>query len=150
MNRRLQRVLAAAASGSFLALAVAMPAHATNEINIDHVESGSGSVSMLLSADGLPEGSVVDDKTVSVIVDGNPVQATVETASSGTIQRSTVLVVGTSAVNQHAPLNASIPFPMIKSSGMGIDYADYGVKAGMRMQILNTNKASSPRPMRWE
>ncbi len=50
------------------------------------------------------------------------------------------LVVGTSAVNQHAPLNATIPFPMIKSSGMGIDYADYGVKAGMRLQIVNTRR----------
>lgn len=58
------------------------------------------------------------------------------------------LVVGTSAVNQHAPLNAAIPFPMIKSSGMGIDYGDHGVKAGMRLQILNTNKGSLT-PMRW-
>ncbi len=53
------------------------------------------------------------------------------------------LVVGTTAVNQHAPLNAAIPFPMIKSSGMGIDYADYGVKAGMRMQIVNRKKAAA-------
>ena len=58
------------------------------------------------------------------------------------------LVVGTSAVNQHAPLHATIPFPMIKASGMGIDYADYGVKAGMRLQILNTNRGTLA-PMRW-
>ena len=43
----------------------------TNEINIDHVESGSGAVSMLLSVDGLPDGSVVDGETLSVVVDGN-------------------------------------------------------------------------------
>jgi acyl-CoA reductase-like NAD-dependent aldehyde dehydrogenase len=52
------------------------------------------------------------------------------------------LAVGTSAVNQHAPLGPTIPFPMIKSSGMGIDYADYGVKAGMRLQVINTKKTS--------
>ena len=51
------------------------------------------------------------------------------------------LTVGTSAVNQHAPLNAAIPFPMIKASGIGIDYADHGVKAGMRLQIINTKKS---------
>lgn len=51
------------------------------------------------------------------------------------------LIVGTCAVNQHAPLNPSVPFPMIKLSGMGIDYADYGVKGGMRLQIINTRKA---------
>jgi acyl-CoA reductase-like NAD-dependent aldehyde dehydrogenase len=52
------------------------------------------------------------------------------------------LVVGTSAVNQHAPLGATLPFPMIKASGMGIDYADYGVKGGMRMQIVNIKAAA--------
>ncbi|NPD06759.1 VWA domain-containing protein [Nocardioides sp. zg-1308] len=97
MSTTLRRVLATTAAGAFVALAVAAPAHATNEINIDHVQSKSGSVSMLLSADGLPEGSVVDDETLSVTVDGNPVQATVETAASGDIVRSTVLVVDTSS-----------------------------------------------------
>ncbi len=51
------------------------------------------------------------------------------------------LMVGTSAVNQHAPLHPTLPFPMIKASGMGIDYADYGIKAGMRLQIINIKKA---------
>lgn len=51
------------------------------------------------------------------------------------------IVVGTSAVNQHAPLGAAIPFPMIKASGMGVDYADYGVKSAMRLQILNIRRA---------
>ncbi|WP_322919541.1 type II secretion system F family protein [Nocardioides renjunii] len=97
MSTTLRRVLATTAAGAFVALAVAAPAHATNEINIDHVQSKSGSVSMLLSADGLPEGSVVDDETLSVTVDGNPVQASVETAASGDIVRSTVLVVDTSS-----------------------------------------------------
>jgi tight adherence protein B len=98
--RHSHRYLAATIAGSFLALSGALPAHATNEINIDHVESGSGEVSMLMSADGLPDGSVVDGDTLSVVVDGNPVQATVETAATGGIERSTVLVVDTSASMQ--------------------------------------------------
>ena len=98
--RRSHRYLAATIAGLFLALSGALPAHATNEINIDHVESGSGEVSMLMSADGLPDGSVVDGETLSVVVDGNPVQATVETAATGGIERSTVLVVDTSASMQ--------------------------------------------------
>jgi tight adherence protein B len=100
MRRTLPRAIAATLAGSFLLLGTALPAHATNEINIDHVESGSGEVSMLMSADGLPEGSVVDGDTLSVVVDGNPVQASVETAATGGIQRSTVLVVDTSASMQ--------------------------------------------------
>lgn len=100
MRRVLPRAVAATLAGSFLALSGALPAHATNEINIDHVESGADTVSMLMSADGLPDGSVVDGDTLSVVVDGKPVQATVETAATGGIERSTVLVVDTSASMQ--------------------------------------------------
>lgn len=82
---------------AFLVLSVSAPAHAANEINIDHVESNASSVSMLLSVDGLPEGSVVDGDSVSVIVEGKPVQAVVKTAAAGDVERSTVLVVDTSS-----------------------------------------------------
>ncbi|MBC2933476.1 type II secretion system F family protein [Nocardioides sp. zg-1228] len=88
--------MATTISGALVALAVATPAHATNEINIDHFQARSGSVSMLVSADGLPEGTVADEKSLSVTVDGNPVEASVDTAASGEIERSTVLVVDTS------------------------------------------------------
>jgi tight adherence protein B len=85
------------AAAGIMAAATAMPAHAANEINIDHVETSSGSVSMLLSVDGLPPGSVIEPDNLSVTIDGNPVQAQLETAGAGEIQRSTVLVLDVSS-----------------------------------------------------
>jgi hypothetical protein len=32
---------------------------------------------------------------------------------------------------------------MIKASGMGVDYADYGVKGAMRLQAIHTKKPAS-------
>lgn len=96
MRRRLAQLAAGATAGSFLALASAMPAYATNEINIDHIQSEAGTVSMLLSVDGLPKNTVVDKQTLSVVVDGNAVDASVETAASGKVKRTTVLVVDAS------------------------------------------------------
>jgi acyl-CoA reductase-like NAD-dependent aldehyde dehydrogenase len=43
--------------------------------------------------------------------------------------------VGSAAVNRHAAFDQAVPFPMIKHSGMGIDYADHGIKGAMRMQV---------------
>jgi aldehyde dehydrogenase (NAD+) len=50
------------------------------------------------------------------------------------------LVVGTGYVNQHGAFNAAIPMPMVKQSGMGVDYGDYGVKGAMNVQIINVRK----------
>jgi acyl-CoA reductase-like NAD-dependent aldehyde dehydrogenase len=50
------------------------------------------------------------------------------------------IAVGTGWVNQHGNFDITIPFPMIKASGIGFDFADYGVKGAMRMQIINVKK----------
>jgi acyl-CoA reductase-like NAD-dependent aldehyde dehydrogenase len=50
------------------------------------------------------------------------------------------LEVGTGFVNEHGMLSPQIPFPLIKASGMGVDYADHGIKGAMRMQIINMKK----------
>jgi acyl-CoA reductase-like NAD-dependent aldehyde dehydrogenase len=50
------------------------------------------------------------------------------------------LTVGTGWVNQHGNFDPNFPFPLIKASGMGIDWSDYGVKGTMRMQVINAKK----------
>ena len=51
------------------------------------------------------------------------------------------IAVGSASVNAHAALDPHVPFPMIKQSGMGIDYADYGIKGTMRLQVITTMRA---------
>lgn len=51
------------------------------------------------------------------------------------------LAVGTGWVNQHGNFDLNLPFPLIKASGMGFDFADYGVKGAMRMQVIHAVKA---------
>ena len=51
------------------------------------------------------------------------------------------LDVGTGWVNHHGNFDQRVPFPLIKASGMGMDWADYGVKGAMRMQVINVRKA---------
>ena len=51
------------------------------------------------------------------------------------------LNVGTGWVNQHGAFDPHYPFPLIKNSGMGTDWADHGVKGTMRLQVVNTLKA---------
>lgn len=50
------------------------------------------------------------------------------------------IAVGSAAINTHAALDQQVPFPMIKQSGVGIDYADHGIKGTMRMQVTTTVK----------
>ena len=50
------------------------------------------------------------------------------------------IAVGSAAINTHAALDQQVPFPMIKQSGVGIDYADHGIKGTMRMQVTTTMK----------
>jgi acyl-CoA reductase-like NAD-dependent aldehyde dehydrogenase len=52
------------------------------------------------------------------------------------------LNVGTGWVNQHGAFDPRYPFPLIKNSGMGTDWADYGVKGTMRLQVVNALKAA--------
>ncbi|PNU05546.1 hypothetical protein A8V01_16055 [Novosphingobium guangzhouense] len=48
------------------------------------------------------------------------------------------IAVGSAAINRHAAFDAVVPFPLIKQSGMGIDYAEEGLKGTMRMQVMTT------------
>jgi tight adherence protein B len=92
---RARRVLVSVLVGIGAAAMVASPAHAEDEISIDHIEDAGGTVSMVLSVDGVPDGQV-DPGSVVVEVDGRAVEATAKTVASGDIERSTVLVVDAS------------------------------------------------------
>ncbi|KRF36288.1 type II secretion system F family protein [Nocardioides sp. Soil805] len=90
--RRLAAPLVAVALGTLL---YAAPAHAEDEITIDHVEAADGTVSMVLSVDGVPSGTV-DPSSVVVEVDGREVTSQAKTVAAGDISRSTVLVLDAS------------------------------------------------------
>lgn len=92
---RTRRVVAPFLLAAFCTLAYAAPAHAEDEITIDHVETTDGTVSMVLSVDGIPDGTV-DPSTVVVEVDGRGVSSRAKTVAAGDIQRSTVLVLDAS------------------------------------------------------
>ncbi|WP_375395419.1 aldehyde dehydrogenase family protein [uncultured Sphingomonas sp.] len=47
------------------------------------------------------------------------------------------LEVGTAWVNQHGAFTAALPMPFAKQSGIGIDYAEYGVGEHMRPMLIN-------------
>jgi acyl-CoA reductase-like NAD-dependent aldehyde dehydrogenase len=47
------------------------------------------------------------------------------------------LVVGSAAINRHAAFDPHVPFPLIKQSGVGIDYAEHGIKGTMRLQVIS-------------
>lgn len=91
-TRRLVVPAVLAALGTF---ALALPAHAADEITIDHVETADGTVSMVLSVDGVPSGTV-DPAGVVVEVDGRQVESQAKTVAAGDISRSTVLVLDAS------------------------------------------------------
>ncbi|MDQ3480271.1 MAG: hypothetical protein M3423_02885, partial [Actinomycetota bacterium] len=65
-----------------LLLTCATSALAAGEGNIDNVESGDGTVQVLYSVDGLSEGEQPDLSSVTVMVDGAPVDADATLASS--------------------------------------------------------------------
>ncbi|WP_162259796.1 type II secretion system F family protein [Nocardioides sp. Soil777] len=92
---RTRRVVAPFLLTAFCTLAYAAPAHAEDEITIDHVETTDGTVSMVLSVDGIPDGTV-DPSTVVVEVDGREVSSRAKTVAAGDIQRSAVLVLDAS------------------------------------------------------
>lgn len=80
---------------AYLVLVLSSPAHAKDEITIDHVESAEGSVSMVLSVDGVTTGSV-EPSSVVVEVDGREVVAEAKIVAAGDIDRTSVLVVDAS------------------------------------------------------
>ncbi|GAA5137168.1 hypothetical protein GCM10023339_77110 [Alloalcanivorax gelatiniphagus] len=78
------------------AVAAGPAAFAADEINIDHVESEGGTVSMLLGVDRLPGGASPDLDSIAVTVDGDAVDASAETVEGGQVERTTVLVLDAS------------------------------------------------------
>ncbi|KQY64730.1 hypothetical protein ASD30_07515 [Nocardioides sp. Root140] len=83
---------------------LATPAHASDEINIDHVESANGKVSVLLAVDKLPGGAAPDLESLVVTVDGDVVDASAKTVEAGEIERTTVLALDTSRSMRGAPI----------------------------------------------
>ncbi|WP_416953137.1 type II secretion system F family protein [Nocardioides sp. T5] len=71
-------------------------AHAADEINIDHVQTEDGKVSMLLGVDRLPGGAAPDLDSVVVTVNGQSADASAETVEGGQVERTTVLVLDAS------------------------------------------------------
>jgi len=47
------------------------------------------------------------------------------------------LEVGTGWVNQHGAFTAALPMPFAKESGIGIDYAEYGLAEHARPMLVN-------------
>ena len=93
---RTTRAAATLAVGVLLALGTALPAHAEDEVNIDHVEPADGQVSLVLAVDGLPGGADVEASSVRVEVDGRAVDSAAKLISAGDVERTTVLVLDAS------------------------------------------------------
>lgn len=95
-GRRSTRVASALAAGGLLTLTSSLPAHAAEEINIDYVEAGNGTVSLVLAVDGVPAGAEVDPASVQVEIDGRAVESSAKLITAGDVERTTVLVLDAS------------------------------------------------------
>lgn len=95
-KERTTRVTAALLASGLVALFGAAPAHAQDEVNIDHLESVDGAVSLVLAVDGIPGGAPVDPSTVRVEVDGLAVESSAKLIVAGDVERTTVLVLDAS------------------------------------------------------
>ena len=93
---RALRTSAALVAGAILGLAGVLPAHAEDEVNIDHVESADGEVSLVLAVDGIPGDAAVDPSTVQVEIEGRAVESSAKLISAGDVERTTVLVLDAS------------------------------------------------------
>ncbi|CUR60163.1 putative flp pilus assembly protein TadB [metagenome] len=94
--RSAARWLAGALATSALALSAGAPAFAEDEISIDHVDTDRGTVNLLLSTDGLPQGTDVDAAQVFVELNGSAVESSAKLVDAGDIDRSTVIVLDAS------------------------------------------------------
>ena len=54
------------------------------------------------------------------------------------------LEVGTAWINQHGAFTAALPMPFAKESGLGADYAEYGVMEHSRMMLINAKTPPGP------
>ena len=94
--RTLPRVVAGGLAASLLALGVGAPALADDEVTIDHVGTDRGTVTLLVSTDGVPDGTPVDPSKVYVELNGSAVDSTSKLVDAGDIDRSTVIVLDAS------------------------------------------------------
>ncbi|MBS2937545.1 type II secretion system F family protein [Nocardioides sp. J2M5] len=90
------RGVAGALAAALLALATGAPALADDEVTIDHVETDRGTVNLLVSTDGVPDGTTVDPDQVYVELNGGAVESTAKLVDAGDIDRSTVIVLDAS------------------------------------------------------
>jgi tight adherence protein B len=94
--RLASRAVVSLLTGGFLVLGSAGAANAADEVNIDHVESVDGTVSLVLAVDGVPSGATVDAESVRVEIDGRSVESSSKVISAGDVDRTTVLVLDAS------------------------------------------------------
>ncbi|CAM3619105.1 type II secretion system F family protein [Nocardioides zeicaulis] len=94
--RTLSRAVAGGLAASLLTLSLGGPALADDEVTIDHVGTDRGTVSLLVSTDGVPDGTPVDPDKVYVELNGSAVESTSKLVDAGDIDRSTVIVLDAS------------------------------------------------------
>ncbi len=94
--RARDRGLAGALAAALLVLVAGAPALADDEVTIDHVETDRGTVSLLVSTDGVPDSTTVDPDQVYVELNGSAVESTSKLVDAGDIDRSTVIVLDAS------------------------------------------------------
>ena len=85
--------------GSFaLTALVATPSHAASEGTIDHVEASDGVVRVLYSIPGIGEGVEPELDSLTVTIDGSPVEATADLASDSRegVRRTAILAIDVS------------------------------------------------------
>lgn len=105
MIRAATRAFAAAAAVSMLV--VTPPSQAADELDIDHIETESGVVQVVIAVDGLPAGTQVDDDGWQVTVGGEAVEASAETISSGSIERTAIVALDASQSMAGTPFEAA-------------------------------------------
>lgn len=96
MSALVHRASAVAVATAAFLMSTASASSAADGITIDHAETTTTEVNLLLSIDHLPDAAVADASSVEVAVDGRAVESTVKTVAAGDIERSTMLVLDAS------------------------------------------------------
>ncbi|GAA1920501.1 type II secretion system F family protein [Nocardioides hwasunensis] len=91
-----RRGVAAALAAAVVLVVGTAPAWAADGITIEHVDTDRGSVSLLVSTDGVPPGVTVEASQISVELNGSAVDTSAKLVDAGDINRSTVIVLDAS------------------------------------------------------
>ena len=109
-------------------------------------------------AEGCP---LVDEEQFGPVVPVMPVDSTAEAiaranatpyglgasvwSGDGELARSVAaqLQAGTTWINQHGRFDAAVPMPMIKESGLGIDYAEFGLREQTQLHAIVTPRSGA-------